>query len=298
LTAAANPPIDDTEEGPPAPRRIKFGLLLPLFGSSWTEVRDIALRAEAAGYDDIWLSDHLQAVPDPATTVLEGWTTLAALAAVTESVTLGTLVLAATFRPPLLLAKAVETLASVTGPRLLLGLGAGWLEAEHRAFGLDFPPLAGRVARLEATIDAVRERTPELELLVGGAGSRTIDLAVRKADWWNVPGDRLEELPTLIERMRARGREERREPQIASRVGVLMGDRPGEAEARLTRRTSPWARIGLGPLGLVGDADEIARRIELHRSLGVSRMVIGFSRRDLREGVLERLAERVLSRIP
>jgi alkanesulfonate monooxygenase SsuD/methylene tetrahydromethanopterin reductase-like flavin-dependent oxidoreductase (luciferase family) len=296
LTTSANPPTGHAQGCPPAPAQIGFGVLLPLFGSSWPEVREIALRAEAAGYDDVWISDHLMALPDPATTVLEGWTTLAALAAVTERVTLGTLVLASTFRQPLLLAKAVETLASIAGPRLLLGLGAGWLEAEHRAFGLEFPPLAERVARLEATIDAVRERTPELELLVGGAGSRTIDLAVRKADWWNAPGDRLDELPALIERMRARGREEGREPRVASRVGVLLGDEPGEAEARLARRSSPWTRIGLGPLGLVGDDDEIARRIELHRSLGVSRIVIGCSRRDMREGVLERLAERVLSR--
>jgi alkanesulfonate monooxygenase SsuD/methylene tetrahydromethanopterin reductase-like flavin-dependent oxidoreductase (luciferase family) len=296
MTAASSP--TGRAGGSPQAPQLRFGVLLPLFGSSWAENREIALRAEAAGYDDVWVSDHLMAVPDPAAPVLEGWTTLAALAAVTERVTLGTLVLASTFRPPLLLAKAVETLASVAGPRLLLGLGAGWLEAEHRAFGLEFPPLAERVARLEATIDAVRERTPELELLVGGAGRRTIDLAVRKADWWNAPGDRLDELPALIERMRARAREEGREPRIASRVGVLLGDRPGEAEARLARRTSAWTRIGLGPLGLVGDADEIARRIELHRSLGVSRLVLGCSRRDLREGVLERLAEQVLSRIP
>ena len=193
-----------------------------------------------------------------------------------------------------MLAKAVETLLSVAGPRLLLGLGAGWLEAEHRAFGLPFPPHAERIARLEATIDAIRERTPEIPLLVGGAGSRAVDLAVRKADWWNPPGDRLDELPALIEQMRARAAAAGRTPQIASRVGVLLGARPGEAEERLARRTSPWARIGLGPLGLVGDPAEISRRIELHRALGVSRIVIGFSRRDLGDGVLERLAEVVV----
>ena len=184
-TPSANPPTGHAEGGRPAPLQIRFGVPLPLFGSSWAEVRDIALRAEAAGYDDVWVSDHLMAVPDPATTVLEGWTMLVTLAAVTQRVTLDTLVLASTFRQPLLLAKVVETLASIAGPRLLLGLGADWLEAEHRAFGLEFPPLAERAARLEATIGAARERTPELELLVGGAGSRTIDLAVRKADWWN-----------------------------------------------------------------------------------------------------------------
>ena len=227
---------------------------------------------------------------------MEGWTTLAALAGATQRIGLGTLVLSATFRPPRVLAKAVQTLASISGPRLLLGLGAGWLEEEHRAFDLDFPPLAERAARLEQTVDAVRELAPEVPLLLGGAGRRILDLAARKADYWNAPGDRLDDLPELVERFDERRRAVCRDVGIVSRVGVLLAASVPEAEALLARRTSPWARIGLGPLGLVGDADEIARRIERHRALGVSRLVLGVSRRDMAEGALERFAETVLSR--
>jgi hypothetical protein len=79
-------------------------------------------------------------------------------------------------------------------------------------------------------------------------------------------------------------------------VGLILEPTVAEAEARLARRTSAWARIGLGPLGLVGDADEIVRRIGVHRSLGASRIVVGLSRRDLARGVLERFAEDVLPR--
>jgi alkanesulfonate monooxygenase SsuD/methylene tetrahydromethanopterin reductase-like flavin-dependent oxidoreductase (luciferase family) len=275
---------------------MRCGVMLPLFSRSWRQVRDLALRAEAAGYDDVWVSDHLQGIPDRATQVLEGWTTLTAVAAATERVGLGTLVLSATFRPPLVLAKMAETLTEIAGPRLTLGLGAGWLEDEHRAFGLPFPPLAERVARLEETVDAVRRLAPDAGILLGGAGRRVRELAARKADWWNAPADRLDELPALASAFSAARAETGREVGIASRVGLLLDDSVAAAEERLARR-SPWARVGLGSLGLVGDVEEIVRRIELHRSLGVTRMIVGLSPKDAERGVLETFAARVLPQV-
>jgi alkanesulfonate monooxygenase SsuD/methylene tetrahydromethanopterin reductase-like flavin-dependent oxidoreductase (luciferase family) len=246
----------------------------------------------------VWVSDHLLSVPDPTVPVLEGWTTLVALAGATERVGLGTLVLSATFREPGVLARSVETLVDAAGPRLVLGLGVGWLASEHEAFELPFPSHAERIARLERTLDAVRERAPDVPLLVGGASGRVLDLAVRKADLWNAPGDRLDELPGLVEALRARAAEARRPPPaVVSRVGLILERTSAEAEARLARRKNAWTRIGLGPLGLVGDADEVVRRVGLHRALGVSRIVIGLSRRDLAGDVLERLAEDVLPRV-
>jgi alkanesulfonate monooxygenase SsuD/methylene tetrahydromethanopterin reductase-like flavin-dependent oxidoreductase (luciferase family) len=277
---------------------LRVGILLPLFGSTSAELHDAARRAEAAGLDEVWVSDHLLSVPDPTVPVLEGWTTLVALAGATERVGLGTLVLSATFREPGVLARSVETLVDAAGPRLVLGLGAGWLASEHEAFELPFPSHAERIARLERTLDAVRERAPDVPLLVGGASGRVLDLAVRKADLWNAPGDRLDELPGLVEALRARAAEARRPPPaVVSRVGLILERTSAEAEARLARRKNAWTRIGLGPLGLVGDADEVVRRVGLHRALGVSRIVIGLSRRDLAGDVLERLAEDVLPRV-
>ena len=274
---------------------LRLGILLPLFGTPFGELRDAALRAEAAGLDDVWVSDHLQSVPDASLPVLEGWTTLTALAVATERIGLGTLVLSATFREPRVLARAVETLLDAAGPRLTLGLGAGWLASEHEAFGLPFPPHAERVARLERTLDVIRERTPEVPLLVGGTSARVMDLAVRKADGWNAPGDRLDQLPELARALRARAADAGvAVPAIVSRVGLILEPTVAAAEARLARRTNPFTRIGLGSLGLVGDPDEVLRRIDLHRALGVSRIVVGLSRRDLATGALERLAEEVL----
>jgi alkanesulfonate monooxygenase SsuD/methylene tetrahydromethanopterin reductase-like flavin-dependent oxidoreductase (luciferase family) len=276
---------------------VQVGLVLPLFATSWPRVRETALRAEAAGFDDVWVSDHLVGIPDAETPVLEAWSTLVALAEATDTIGLGSLVLSATFRPPRVLAKMVQTLAEMAGDRLTLGLGAGWLEREHRAFGLPFGSLRERAAVLEETIDAVRALAPDVPVLVGGAGQRMRALAAARADWWNAPGDRLDELPGLAAAFAAERTAAARPVGIVSRVGLLLAPSVEEAEARLARRSSPWARVGLGPLGLVGDPDEIVRRIGLHRDLGVTRMVVGLSGRDVEHGVLERFAEQVLSRV-
>jgi alkanesulfonate monooxygenase SsuD/methylene tetrahydromethanopterin reductase-like flavin-dependent oxidoreductase (luciferase family) len=273
----------------------QFGVLLPAFDSSWGEVREVARRAEAAGYDDVWLPDHLLGIPDPDTPVLEAWTTLSALACATERVGLGTLVLSATFRHPRVLAKAAATLDAMAPGRLTLGLGAGWLREEHEAFGLPFPPHADRIARLADTVDAVRALAPGVTVLVGGASAAAQRLAARRADLWNAPADRLDELPELAAAFRRRREKAGRDVGIVARVGVLLGEAPGEAEARLARRSSPWARVGLGRLGFVGDPATVLARIGEHRGMGVERFVLGFSPRDSRGEALEAFAERVVA---
>src|SRR5438128_99202 len=124
------------------PVPLRFGIILPHFATTWPELLAIARRAEAAGYDDVWASDHLLGVP--------------------------------------------------------------------------------------------------------GAG--TLELAARKADLWNAPADRLDELPELVARFEEQRRATGRDVEIVARVGVLLGT---DAEERLARRTNPWTRVGLGPLGLV-----------------------------------------------
>lgn len=243
----------------------------------------------------MWLPDHLLGIPDPGTAVLEAWTTLSALAEATGRVGLGTLVVSATFRPPRVLAKAVATLDEMAPGRLTLGLGAGWLRAEHEAFGLPFPPHRERVARLVETIEAVRELAPAVPVLVGGASATLMDVAARHADLWNAPADRLDELPELAAAFGEHAARAGRAVGLVARVGVLLGDAPGEAEARLARRSNPWTRIGLGPLGLVGDPPTILGRIAQHRRLGVRRFVLGFSQRDALGGALETFAERVVA---
>lgn len=278
---------------------MRVGIHLPQFGRAAVAggAQQAATLAEGLGYDDVWVSDHLLGIPDPGVPVLEGWTTLAALAGATERIGLGSLVLSASFRPPRVLAKGVQTLASLAGPRLTLGLGAGWHEEEHRAFGLEYEPHARRLTRLEETVDAVRELAPDVPVLVGGASRAAIDLAARKADLWNPPADRLDELPALVERFESARSANGRDVGVVARVGVLHERTRQAAEERLSRRASPWTRIGLGPLGLVGDADEIVLRIRRLQGLGARRLVLGFGRKDLARGGLEAFAGEILSRV-
>src|SRR6516162_3824332 len=139
-------------------RPIKVGLLLPIAEETmagatprWADLKAIARLAEAGGFDSLWVPDHLiidfTAYGVPAETragLWDCWSILAALAAVTTQVELGTIVACVGFRNPALLAKMADTIDEISGGRLILGLGAGYHEPEHRAFGYPFDHLVGR----------------------------------------------------------------------------------------------------------------------------------------------------------
>jgi F420-dependent oxidoreductase-like protein len=185
--------------------------------TDWPSLRDACLAAEAAGFDSLWLDDHLLADEGDWTGAkLEGWATLAALAPLTSRVRLGLLVAANTFRNPGLTAKLATTLDHLSGGRFILGLGGGWFEREHEAFGLDFGSGFGeRLDRLEESIDLVerllagervthegrfysfrdalcepRPVQARLPILIGGSGrEKTLRTTARHADLWNGYGE-------------------------------------------------------------------------------------------------------------
>lgn len=192
---------------------MRIGAAFWIQRTDWPSLRAAALAAEAAGFDSVWLDDHLlNDEGDWRAPKLEGWTTLAALAPITGTVRLGHLVSANTFRNPGLLAKQAATLDHVSGGRFVLGIGAGWFEAEHTAFGIEFGESAGdRLDRLDEAVglirrlldgervthdgryyqfrDAICEPRPiqaRLPILVGGSGrTKTLRTTARYADLWN-----------------------------------------------------------------------------------------------------------------
>lgn len=178
--------------------------------------RRIARDAEGAGMASLWVMDHffqIDMVGPPEAEMLEGWSALAHAAAVTERITLGTLVTGVTYRHPGVLVKTATTLDVLSGGRAWLGIGAAWNEEEHRGLGIPFPPLAERFERLEETLQIAHrmwqgdenpfegrhyqlERplnsppavsSPHPRVLVGGTGEKkTLRLVARYADACNI----------------------------------------------------------------------------------------------------------------
>lgn len=181
----------------------------------WSEVLHLARHAETTGWDGVWFADHFMPnAEDNSGPVLEGWTTIAALAASVPRIRVGCLVSGNTYRHPAVLANMAATADVISGGRIVLGLGAGWQENEHEAYGIDLFETKERMARFEEACAVVKsllteERTTfdgtyyklrdapmepkgagePVPLLVGGGGEKvTLRIAALYADEWNVWG--------------------------------------------------------------------------------------------------------------
>ena len=188
---------------------MQIGVQLPEVERSvpWTEYRDMAMAAEAAGFDSVWLGDHLlYDKPEGPIGPWECWSMLAAVAAVTDRVLLGPLVTPTGFRNPGLLAKMAATVDEISGGRLVLGLGSGWNQREFDAFGFAYDK---RVSRFEEAfqiiIDLIRTgradfdgeyytardnllippARPELPIMIGSTGPRMLSITAGEMNWWN-----------------------------------------------------------------------------------------------------------------
>ncbi len=264
----------------------------PQQGAAYDDLLRVARAAEDAGYDAFFRSDHYLAMsgdglPGPT----DAWVTLGALARETSRIRLGTLMSAATFRLPGPLAIAVAQVDQMSGGRVELGIGAGWYEQEHTAYGIPFPPLRERFDRYEeqlavitglwatpvgGTFDFAGEHyrvagSPALPkpvqdggipVIVGGAGrKRTPRLAARYASEFNVPFMSAADNARLFDGVREACDEAGRDPAslVYSSALVLCADLD---EAELARRAEGWAppapRYTTGVLGkyakLVGSA--------------------------------------------
>jgi F420-dependent oxidoreductase-like protein len=242
---------------------VKIGALLWPQTNTWPALRDAAVRADRAGLDSLWTWDHLMAIVGPwEQPILEGWATLAALAALTERASLGLMVGANTFRNPGLTAKLATTLDHVSGGRAILGIGGAWFEREHDAYGFDETWGSGfgeRLDRLDESVmllrrlldgerignhegrfytmrDALCEPRPvqaHLPILIGGSGpKKTLRTTARYADAWN-SGGTAEQLAAKDAILRERCAEVgRNHEEIERNVTVWMAIRDDPAEAR------------------------------------------------------------------
>jgi alkanesulfonate monooxygenase SsuD/methylene tetrahydromethanopterin reductase-like flavin-dependent oxidoreductase (luciferase family) len=217
------------------PTTLRFGLFLSQVRMDWNQVLDEFLEAEELGFDHAWLVDHLVDTDGaPEDGCLEAWTLLAPPPPRTTRIRLGVLVSSNTFRHPAILLKEAVTVDHISGGRLVLGIGTGWHEDEHRRYGIDLPAPPERVDRFEEAVEVIsllmaQERTtfngqhyqlddahleprpvqqPRIPILIAAHRPRMLRITARYADQWDtfgvIPGAATEGVETdLAERIAA-----------------------------------------------------------------------------------------------
>lgn len=294
----------------------RFGLQIPSFTypgvaeeALFETIASIAVTAESAGFDSLWVMDHYYQIPsvgprtDP---MLEAYTLLGGLAARTSRAGLGTMVTGVTYRNPALLAKIVTTLDVVSGGRAILGIGAAWNDDEHKGYGFDFPPVPERMERLEEALRICKAMLSDAEvapsfvgkhyaihealnrprplrpggipILVGGSGERrTLRLVAKYADACNLFGD----LPTIRHKLEVLDRhcaEVGRDPSEITKTrlgGLVIAGTAGEAERK--GRAMAEAR-GMGEQQyrgyvIAGDPDQVCEQVAAYLGAGLDGIV-------------------------
>jgi F420-dependent oxidoreductase-like protein len=278
----------------------------PQQGASYDDLLKVAQTAEAAGYDGFFRSDHFVTMggdgrPGPT----DAWLTLAALAVQTSRIRLGTLVSSATFRLPGPLAIAVAQTDRMSGGRIEFGLGGGWFEAEHKAYGIPFPPVGERFDRLEEQLEIITglwstpagqtfdydgkhyqlsdspglpkpAQSPRPPIIIGGHGKkRTPSLAARFADEFNAPFSKIEDLPALFQRVRDASQAEGRPTAPAFSAAAILC--VGRDDAEVRRRAAAIGRDAdemRDNGGIVGTPAQAVEAIGRYAEAGAERLYL------------------------
>ena len=301
---------------------IRLGLQIPSFtypgvadDALFERVSDIAATAEESGFDSVWVMDHFYQLPllgPPTLNMMESYTLLAALAARTARVQLGTLVTGVTYRNPAVLAKEVTTLDVISRGRAVLGIGAAWFDQEHDGYGVTFPSTRERMDRLEEAVqicramftqetatfdgqhyrikDAINNPRPirpeGIPIIVGGGGEkRTLRIVAAHADGCNLfgqPDEVRHKLDVLAEHCAAVDRDPRSINK--TRLGTLFVGKTREAaEAKLGAALSErgmdlasmdeTTRQAFAGMFHVGGPDEVAEQVQTLLDAGLDGLI-------------------------
>ena len=281
---------------------VDFGIFTPLAGMDFPSLRERARLAEELGYHSLWVTDHMWNRVRPELDCYEALAALAALAPLTSRLRLGALVICNNFRNPALLAKSLSAIDHISGGRLEVGMGAGWMEEEHRAYGFDFPPIAERLARLEEsililkamftqdratfrgryyTVDEARNnpkpiQRPHPPLTIGGGGEkRMLRLVAKHADRWNCPAgyrSLAQKIEVLKNHCRAVGRDFA-SLRLSEQLLVCIGRDAGEVAAKwkFAQRLTPFSRTGIK-----GTPDEVIAQLKTRVAQGMTLFTVLF----------------------
>jgi F420-dependent oxidoreductase-like protein len=292
---------------------LHFGATLPQIKRTWDEVRAAATAFDDAGFDSVWVCDHIYGVPVPTLPIFEAWSQLAAVAAVTQNVGLGTLVTPPFFRNPAVLAKQVATIDHISNGRTIMGLGAGWFQPEFEQNGCAFPSLGARMRALEETAqiltglwtqerftlegeffqvkEAICEPKPVRRppILIGGTGEKVLmGIVARHADIWNNMAITQGQLEQKVTALKRRCDDEKRDFDtlaVSQQCVVVIAETDEEARTSLEKARKIYGGhmgAALEEHGIWGTPARVIDGIERHRKLGCTGFVIEFFGRDTR----------------
>lgn len=291
---------------PPTSKPVTFSLFLPQAGLSWAMLRDRALRLEDLGYDGLWLVDHFWAGGMPDVDFLEGWTTLSALAAATTRLRLGLMVTCNSYRNPALLAKMAASVDNVSSGRIELGLGAGWMDSEYKAYGYDFPSMGTRLAQLAEGLEIVtamlRERRTTfhgrhyrvedapnaprpvqspLPVTIGGAGEKKLlRMVARFAQRWNCPMNAADDIERLRGVLADHCREVGRDVDeiiVSEQTIVVVGADKDALEAKMAlARTMLGGFADIDKVAVAGTPDRVVEGLRAKMARGVTDFAVLF----------------------
>ncbi len=256
-------------------------------GVAWEDWLALARACEEHGVEALFRSDHYLSPTDPGRAALDAWAVIPALAAQTSRLELGTLVSPVTFRAPAVLANASMTANEIAGGRVTLGMGTGWMEEEHEAFGFPFPEMKTRLSWLVEQLEAVRrfwDDGPQPHLIVGGSGlSGTVGPAAKWADEYNTIFATPAECAERREKVaRACEREGRGPIPLSLMTACAIGRTPEEARERIRRRLDRAGqhvdpdeyKASRGAAAVLGTLDEAAEQLRAYEQAGVERVML------------------------
>jgi F420-dependent oxidoreductase-like protein len=294
---------------------MRFGVFTGLSGLNWPDVLDLWRHVEATGWDIACVTDHFMPNSrDREGSVLESWSTLAALSAVVPRMRVGTIVLGNTYRHPAVVAKMAAQIDIVSGGRLLLGLGAGWQKNEHDAYGIPFYTMRERLERLDEACQVIRSlwtehrsnftgrfyqlseaplqpkpvQKPHPEFMIGGGGERiTLRIVARHADHWNVWGgpDVLRRKSAILEEHCSKVGRDSATIVRSVNMMLLITDKHGEVQQladTLSKRLGASA-ADARDICLAGTVDQIRERLHQLQAAGATTIFIPTMFRPLNE---------------
>ena len=306
-------------------RKPHFGVTLPQIKRPWVAAAQAARGFEEMGYDSLWVCDHLYGPQSPQLPILEAWSMISAVAAITERAEIGTLVTPVGMRNPAHLGKVIATVDNIAGGRVIAGLGGGWMPREFTDFGMPFLGTGERLKQLAETVALLKRMWSDeaevsydgeyvhadnvvcqpkpprrVPILIGGAGEQvTLKIVAREADIWNnlagqqaVLGHKLDVLKRHCD---AAGRDP---ASITASQQCLVTVAPdAESAGPMADRAQKifGGHMGdpKGPLAITGTPERCAEQIQKHIDLGCTMFIMEFFGKDTLEPA-QLFAEEVL----